>query len=186
MKPCRTKIRKIGSFKIKNGEAIVSDPCYSKKNFLSLWMKNVKNGTWKAMIVEDDGYNAVLVCQHSKEEPITSPFKIYDTWEIADVVIGVDSGQVGVFDPEFYKDDKSVENVKRIGESDPICEEDPFYSICCDRTLNSKHGGVIPYGALSSSGCGDGTYDCWYKKDGDGVVVGIAVDFDIIECKNRH
>jgi hypothetical protein len=47
--------------------------------------------------------------------------------------------------------------------------------MCCDKTL-SKMAGVIPFGVVSSSGMGDGTYICEVAKENDEVVA-IQVTF---------
>jgi hypothetical protein len=51
--------------------------------------------------------------------------------------------------------------------------------MCCDRTLHKDQAGVIPFGAVSSSGGGDGYYKCLVKKDGD-EVVGVLIDFEVL------
>jgi hypothetical protein len=58
-----------------------------------------------------------------------------------------------------------------------ICQEEPWFSICCDRTLNDSQWGVIPYGCVSSSGYGDGCYEVNYISDKDGEAVRVEINF---------
>jgi hypothetical protein len=92
--------------------------------------------------------------------------------------VGVDSGQAGVFDAAHFRDNLVVMGVERISKEAPICPEEPWYSICCDRTIGSPCGaGVVPHGAVSSSGFGDGSYRCWTAKDRDGQVVAVKISY---------
>jgi len=168
----------IGEFKIVSGIARVSDPCYKKDTWCNGTLK-VKNGTWMTNIVMFDegdwgdrvGYLIVRHKDYSVNEDSCG-------LEGVDFEVGVDSGQVGVFDDSFFKDDESVKGLKRMDDR-IICEDEPFYSMCCDRTLHDGQAGVIPYGAISSSGYGDGRYDCHIKKNKKGEVIAIIVDFDL-------
>jgi hypothetical protein len=74
--------------------------------------------------------------------------------------IGVDSGQAGFFDAEFY-----------IGGDDQ-----KFYDQVCDLTLNGDNAGVIAFGAVSSSGWGDGCYELQTIRH-DGEVVAARIVF---------
>src|SRR5690606_25054488 len=88
-----------------------------------------------------------------------------------DFVVGVDSGQAGVFDFAVYKDDESAK-----GKSNFI-EDEPWYSTCCDQTLSDQQAGVIEGGAVSSSGYGDGLYTAYYAIDANKEVVAIKIVF---------
>lgn len=45
---------------------------------------------------------------------------------------------------------------------------EPWYNANCD--ILSKMAGVIPYGTVSSSGFGDGSYYCYYIEDNSEIV----------------
>jgi len=179
------EIERVGKFKVVSGEIIVSDPCYDKPEEMNI--KNLsgrlkaKNGEWRAKVVTSDEGDwgqrvAYLICNH-----IDHPIK-HDSQGLVgvDFEVAVDSGQAGVFDSSNFKDDASVGGLKRYYKEDAICEDEPWYSICCDRTLNDDGpgAGVIPHGAVSSTGYGDGGYECLVKKDGD-EVVGVVINFGL-------
>jgi hypothetical protein len=93
--------------------------------------------------------------------------------------VGVDSGQAGIFDVDHYKDDSVFGNKKPKFERSTLDESgNKWYAFCCDATLYTKYtAGVIPYGAVSSSGFGDGGYPCIYWTDESGEIVKVAIGF---------
>lgn len=164
----------VGTFEITSGKAYVSDPCYRIGTWCQGTVERVKTGLWSACIfAASDRCVARLLAFAEKQDCDARRVK----WEEIRAEIGVDSGQCGVFDAAHYKKAASIKSVARIGP-ETICQEDPWYSICCDRTINPKHGaGVIPYGCVSSSGYGDGSYRGYVTRDKKGYVVGIKVEF---------
>lgn len=160
------KINNIGSFQIKSGKVRISDPCYDD-TVCAGTLKNVKNGTWNAYIhVFDEGKWGKRV---GFLEAFRAHFNETDgDWNTEKIDVGVDSGQAGIFDEQYFKDDEIVKDCKRYVPNNSICEDEPWYSICCDRTLRKEMAGVIPFGAVSSSGYGDGVYVCrTMKYDGE-------------------
>ncbi len=162
----------VGEFEIVSGRAIISDPCYDIGTWCAGVLDKVMNGTWTAYIVTNE---------HGRVDKLLAltgnPYRLL-AWESTAATIGVDSGQAGIFDADHFKKDEDVSSVARLG-SEIVCEDEPWYSICCDRTLNTEHSaGVIPYGCVSSSGYGDGSYRCYIQKDNQGFIVGIQIDFD--------
>ena len=95
-------------------------------------------------------------------------FKSGNNGEILEFTGGVDSGQFGYFDHDEYRNDNIVQGVERVTPDDVICDDEPWYSICCDRTLSKDKWGEIPFGIVSSSGYGDGSYPTYGIKDVDG------------------
>jgi len=162
---------KLGEFEIVSNKATISDPCYEPGIWCAAVLDNVLNGTWTAVVAtcEDDRIDR-LIAFHGKSERVAP-------WDIVPIMIGVDSGQAGIFDAAHYQDDEVAMTVEKIGP-EIICPEEPWYSMCCDRTLNTEHSAdVVPFGCVSSSGYGDGSYHCYVKKDGQGYIVGIMVEF---------
>ena len=47
---------------------------------------------------------------------------------------------------------------------------DLWYNHACDITLSEMSAGVMPYGVVSSSGFGDGSYVCYTHKGSDGEI----------------
>ena len=172
------EIKSIGKFEIASGMIRVSDPCYDK----DAWCADTvpaKNGIWQASIVMFDegewGNRVGYLIAYHKDFPVD---QYSHDWQRVDFEIGVDSGQAGIFDDGFFKDDESVKGLKRLYNKS-ICEEIPWYSICCDRTLHKGLAGVIPYGAISSSGYGDGRYDYYVRKNAYGDVIAVMIDFGL-------
>lgn len=173
-----TRETPVGEFKVTSGQVMVSDPCYDA----GLWCQGVldktRKGQWNAhvrLIREEacDVHVAELIARHSA----CSRTGIHGWTEERSFVVGVDSGQVGFFDVTHYRDDRLAQNVERLSH-ESICPDEPWYSLCCDRTLGSKIGaGIIPYGVVSSSGYGDGSYRCLTQRDADGYVIAIRVVF---------
>lgn len=119
-------------------------------------------------------------------------------WQDTHITVGVDSGQCGFFDETKYQLPSSIlTNQSRVNkmteriegllaehheEDARIVKEqlqksidkmpsdfgDVWYTACCHLTLGDVAAGVIPYGAVSSSGVGDGTYDCFVRRETDG------------------
>ena len=163
-------------FEIKSGKVVLSDPCYDLGTWCQGVVNNVKNGEWLADAEHVDSFGnrvAVLISYH-KDYPAT-PDDIMDG-ELLPFDGGVDSGQFGHFDYDGYREDETVQGVERISE-DIICEDEPWYSICCDRTMSNDGFGVIPLGVVSSSGYGDGSYPSYGIKNEEGEYVGFATMF---------
>lgn len=61
-------------------------------------------------------------------------------------------------------------------KAEPLCPDDLWYSMCCDKTL-TRSAGIVPGGVVSNSGFGDGGYDAYVLKDKDGTVVAVRIIF---------
>ena len=177
-------MKKIGQFEVKSGKIKVSDPCYDKADgFLGATIPNAKKGTWNAFVVNVDKgswgnrVGHLIACQGDNQID-----KNDSRWEKNPGEIAVDSGQAGIYDEKWFKDDSVVVGLKRLSE-EIICEDKPWYSFNCDRTIG-RHGGVIPYGAVSSSGFGDGGYDC-YTITIKGKVVAVMIDYGLDDDCNE-
>jgi hypothetical protein len=163
----------IGNFEVESGELRISDPCYDKNldPIHATLLSKVANGSWKAEVIYTDEGSwgtrcAGLICQLESIPTVTHK----DTgWDYR-TDISVDSGQAGIFDEKYYKRDDVVIGLERVHD-EIICEDDPWYSFNCDRTLTKKSAGVIPYGAVSSSG---------YE------VVAVLIDFVLTEKANEE
>lgn len=86
------------------------------------------------------------------------------TWENSNVHVGVDSGQAGFFDLALFG---------QVCESEPV--KDKFYDEVCNLTLDDNQWGVHSIGAVSSSGYGDGSYECLVRRVDGQVVEAIIV-----------
>lgn len=167
-------------FEIKSGAVVLSDPCYELGTWCQGLFFNVKNGEWRAEVehVESFGRRVAKLVSYHKDYPTTA-----DDIKADGVLLpfdgGVDSGQFGHFDHEGYRKDETIVGVERNAKEPEniICEDEPWYSICCDRTLTGESWGTIPLGVVSSSGYGDGSYDTYGITNEDGQYVGFATFF---------
>jgi hypothetical protein len=156
------------TFEVVSGKVVVTDPCYEADGHCNLLIDNAKKGTWHMSVDHEDGRVSCLeaICGRS---PLSYNYRHVSS------NIGVDSGQAGVFDCQFFKNDDVVKERELTREDGLLCPDEIWYSHCCDVTL-SQDAGVIPYGCVSSTGYGDGCYDC-YTVVKDGEVVAIKIVF---------
>lgn len=82
------------------------------------------------------------------------------TWVDSGIDVGVDSGQAGFFDEAIFK---------------AVCDareaKDSFYETVCNLTLDDKSFGVTDFGAVSSTGWGDGSYTCMVRRNDHGQAI---------------
>lgn len=164
------KFSVVGKFHVKTPALRVSDPCYDPE----VWCSGAipaKTGEWEAAVYimsdrETDGWGervSILAVRHKDTKLPFDAETILSSrlgnrpreWVTAPFEVGVDSGQAGFFENEVY--------VSHRGGMDS-----DFYEQVCDITLR-KDVGVIDYGAVSSSGYGDGGYECIYHQDENGM-----------------
>lgn len=170
---------KLGNFEIESGKVRVSDPCYDIDTWCATTLENVKKGKWLAEAeMKDEGSwgkrVSILRCFH---ESLTNGMMNEIEREKISEEIGVDSGQAGVFDIEHFKKDSDTIGVEKLYKEESIGKDEPWYSMCCDMTL-SRRAGVIPFGVVSSSGFGDGSYVCEVGRK-DGEISLIEIDFGL-------
>lgn len=153
------------TFQINNGIVIVSDPCYDTGIWCQSKLDNVKNGKWEADVSEVSGRCGMLTATHQNVKNVSGlKFETIGT-------VGVDSGQMGIFDYAFYRNDTNVPK----GFKGKI--SDDWYGVCCEKTLDSPGWGVIDGGVVSRSGWGDGEYPLEIAKNFDDEIVGIRITF---------
>lgn len=162
----------IGTFDVVSGKLRITDPCYDKKDNSYSSVIDVRNGKWDAFIVMHDDRPFKLIAMH--EHVVT--IRDYQ-WEFLDNNISVDSGQAGIFDESHYQDHSII-----LEDPDEDFCNDRWYSACCCASIMGKNNGessagVIPFGAVSSSGYGDGEYSCYIHKNSDGMIDAVMIDF---------
>ena len=157
------------TFELKSGKIVISDPCYDRATWCGIYGRKAMNGTWETDIgISDEGEwgkrVSVLVAKHGD-------FASRHDWEDYGTV-GVDSGQMSIFDSNAYKDGE--------GEAD---KDGTFYNRCCRETCKAfdhrpkkkadedyDWGVVDNAGVVSCSGYGDGSYPVEVIKEGDKIV----------------
>lgn len=157
----------LGTFEATSGELVVSDPCYDLGTWCMGNLKNIKKGKWHAysMVEDSEGRNSALFIYHESIDA-GKAFKYFNReYKVneAPFEVGVDSGQAGFFDPEVFKNDASVPADFEF--DDPIWKEKGWYGMCATITLGCDGAGIMPGGAVSSSGYGDGGYFCHFAID---------------------
>ena len=153
-------------FQITSKKIVASDPCYGIPTWCQGIIENVKNGTWVATPDKNtiSGWGE-RVCK------LTIVHKDYDfdnhVPELLGFSGGVDSGQFGFFDFDFYRNNSHVKDLVKYDFGYDFDREpgDEWYRVCCHLTLSSDHWGVLPNGVVSCSGVGDGSYNVYGIKD---------------------
>lgn len=166
------------SWNCKSGKIIVTDP-YSEKPKdtdvfrLSVILDNCEIGEWTTDVIKrnqgdsnDVNDRIEFLCTSYKNAPAYESGE----WKNIGLGIGVDVGMVGIFDEKYYPDDPD--------ELDKFSEE-----------VSSLIGGVagfttvkrkdIVMGCASSSGWGDGIYDCYIRKNAKNKIDGVIIDYGI-------
>lgn len=153
-----------GTFEVTSGRLIVSDPCYAEDIWCCNTLEAVRNGTWNASVVYDGDPNyprvAALIVEHECAEGVSK------IMEEAAFSVAVDSGQAVFFDASHYRDNQAIDL-----NCTPTEHAELWYDHCCQISLAEQQAGVLPYGAVSSSGYGDGCYDCLIQRDVFGVLI---------------
>lgn len=168
----------LGQFECTTGVLVISDPCYDLDTWCMGEIEKAKKGIWKAFVVMNDsgGWGvrcAELIALHEELSPQLMS-QLY--WEKSSIDVGVDSGQAGIFDKSSFKNDSLIKEDPHFSRNHANEAGERWYAACCDITLSDDQAGVLPGGAVSSSGYGDGMYDCFIVKKGD-EVVGVKIVF---------
>ena len=158
-------LKKVGTFLTKSRVIRISDPCYDKKVWCCGTVQNCRIGKWSAFVVESDEGDwgtriAELVAVHGDVSTPEAQIILDRTdWKDSNIDVGVDSGQCGIFDDSEYPE----------GETGEYDGKGSFYDQCCNKTLSKNRSGVVNFGVVSSSGFGDGSYQCLVST-GESVV----------------
>ena len=172
-------------FEVVSGKMVLSDPCYELGTWCQGIVDNVKNGTWLADVdqkdMDDWGVRVAslfIVNKQALEKDPNISFEVVGQ-EPMNFEGGVDSGQFGFFDKDFYRNDELAKDLDKenFGENYDMQSGDTWYRACSKLTLGNDQWGVLPNGVVSSSGFGDGSYDVFGLKDDSGEYVAFAVVF---------
>jgi hypothetical protein len=121
------------------------------------------------MFNEDPVGRVHFIHIHHEDYPILD---MDDTWEESEIHVGVDSGQAGFFDLNWFESTKAW---------------DTHYEAMCGKTLETEFSfGALEHGALSQSGYGDGGYRLFTKfSDGNLMVAARIVFADLGEDEDE-
>ena len=134
----------------------VSDPCYGTKVWCAGTIDNVKEGLYNVEVeMSDEGMWGKRVKSLTVVHADYKGFLLFN--ESAPFEVGVDSGQAGIYDEDYYNQYHTVDN----------CNDD-WYDDICELTYpaGTKDGKCV----VSSSGFGDGCYTCELVEDNNEVV----------------
>jgi hypothetical protein len=161
-----------------NEEVMVSDPCYSVGTWCQHKLKNVLPGEYKSFVLDVEDYGKrISVLQVIHKDYLYQDLK----WRKESDQIGVDSGQAGIFSIESYRNDEiEIERPEVVGGFSISRDQpgDKWYESMCHFTLAKNHWGEYSEGVVSSSGWGDGQYECKVAKVNK-KIVGITLDFGL-------
>lgn len=150
------------------GKLWISDPCYDQDPGLGAFVDDAE-GAWRAFAIKTTlGTNwgsRIHQIMAVRDDPSIEPLEILakSRWK----TIGscsVDSGQAGFFDAAVHK------------PADSDGDDEVYYDACCDATLGHDGAGIVPGGAVSSSGFGDGGYDIKEMRR-KGKLLGLRIDY---------
>ena len=191
----------LGSFEVKSGKLIVSDPCYDR-GVLYAGEVGAANGEWFAAArlrtyhYSSTDYKKKFTDTRVRELLAwTAPVvwkgnQLYGggPWDPLSFVVGVDSGQAGIFDDKAYRDDrygkellekqtKAGEATFDLGYARKDSEPGYWYWAVCNLTLKGdQYGAVLKGGCCVRSGFGDGSYGA-FGRHTNGKIVAIKIVF---------
>jgi hypothetical protein len=148
MKLTQLENRVVGRYEVPSGSLIVSDPCYERGCQCAAEIPMVKDGVWVGSVGMAALPGGVLYVTELITQVIDCPDDL--PWIDSGITVGVDSGQMGIFDRvEFDKRPRG-------------------------KLINVAL--LSPFGIVSSTGFGDGVYSCLVKQHA-GKTVAVKVVF---------
>lgn len=141
----------------------VSDPCYGTNVWCAGVIDNVKEGIYNASVeMSDEGMWGIRVKSLTIVHADYKGFLFFN--ESARFEVGVDSGQAGFYDEDYYQQYHTAKDV-----------DDDWYDAICELTypFGTKDDKCV----VSSSGFGDGCYTCYMLVDDDNKVVAMMIEF---------
>lgn len=172
------KTHPIGEFRIESGKVLITDPCYYHEEHSGQDGVSAKKGSWKAYVLEvnDEDWGNRITLLYAHHENFRNAKLGQAGWLQLEYGTGVDSGQAGFFDLQYFNDAEQI----TAPLDNPLTGKNLWYDYCCHQTLDTEIGaGVIPFGVVSSSGLGDGFYPAFGQKDGDELIA-LALDFQVV------
>lgn len=198
---------------------MVSDPCYDTDTWCNGDLKNVLPGTWRTKAIYMYDRCTDLIAYHKDV-----PEPTFDQYEKTDIIVGVDSGQAGIYDYNHFakmcKNEKWYDSMCTHQSSIPIplspleqrCVNDnkdllPFHEVSeshLEEFFNLRPICKIKYGidilhfnlwpnnlkvdfieqlstdehsVVSSSGYGDGSYDCYVARNKQQQIIAIRINY---------
>lgn len=121
------------------------------------------------------GRVAYIAIRHESTIACTPPY--LKNFTESEIHVGVDSGQAGFFDLEPFAAQSATQEEN--GGYNQDTEHGKFYRSIYEQTSEGEPAavGIVPFGAASSSGYGDGSYNLYVLRDKDGLVIEAVIVF---------
>lgn len=167
-------IYEVGKIKIKD-KLVVSDPCYNLDDW-TIILNNMLEGDYRCFFERTEDYRIA-------ESWIVHENYNIDKEKIEEIkdYIGVDSAQAGFFDYDYFKENSEL----REKNKDKYDEE--YQNKIYDLTyryfeeIKDKYfsGGITSKNEafVSSSGYGDGNYNCFIKRNKEDKIIAVKIVF---------
>jgi hypothetical protein len=165
---------RVGSIELSE-KICVTDPCYKRDVWCMSQLENVNPGTWNVFASIDtiDSWGERVYVLELYHDCLTDEQKEKLKWS-NEAELGVDSGQMSVFDDAFYR--RKNGSIEDFVADDKFASD--FYDECCrltDDRIGIYYSDGLPVGIVCSSGCGDGCYPLdTYRIDGQIVAMKIC------------
>lgn len=166
-------MKKIGEINL-SSRVIVSDPCYDLGTWCSGTIDNLKPGKYNCYIVQRDTDWGKRVCEliviHQDVILDSSDISVLENFEV-----GVDSATAGIFDYDYY--------VKFHTPSARDVHDEWWQKVVMEGFFGTKENLNNDFvisdglGVMSTSGYGDGGYDCFTHINSLGQKDAIKVVF---------
>lgn len=170
----------IGRFSLGN-KVMVSDPCYGTNTWCQGVLENVRAGFWDAYIKKTDEGNwgirvaelvAINLDYNDPDSDEYDKISADNIIELQEFEVGVDSGTAGIFDYDYYckhhtekdADDRWYDK-QIINQFFPTVDASGW-----EKSVFTEFNGVA-----STSGYGDGGYDCYVARNNEGEIIGIKI-----------
>ena len=153
----------IGTFKINSGELVIGDPFFALDTGHLPETRQAEVGDWNFYVSYKDRLAAKILVIHKAWEAKNTEFKIADTRTIK-----VESGLLGVFDKEMYRNNNQFpSDYHPAGGRAKGTEAEKFCGACLESVVSKYVAGVLPFGCASIAGHGIGEYTAEiYHADG--------------------
>lgn len=203
----KTKRYKLGEIKLKDS-VYVSDPCYSIGTWCQALVENLKPGKYIGYMKKADfgpggfgGIRATDIWITHVDYPHLYPVKILDS----SIDIGVDSGQAGIYDKEYYEkyhipelnehwydrqfsliyyyDVDGNDFIEPYLKTDWKTGKDEWIYSGQERRIGAT---IDKKGVVSLSGFGDGSYMLYARKNKEGQIIGLRINFIDIHEENDN
>lgn len=148
---------KLGQIKL--GKKVrVSDPCYGTITWCAGTIDNVKEGLYNVEIgMSDQGEWGNRVKSLTVVHADYNKSLVFNS--VAKFDVGVDSGQAGIYDEDYYNQYHGEDSV-----------DETWYDKICNLTIYDDFGTKDDKCVVSCSGYGDGCYLCELVEEGNEVV----------------